>query len=71
MSKNYLRILTGFVNSPECDTHKQASETASYVLCDCEALATLRFENLGSHFMKPGDLENISVSKILHFVQDV
>jgi hypothetical protein len=39
------------------------------VLCDCEALATLRFRHLCHHFMKPGDYEDISVSKILQFVQ--
>jgi hypothetical protein len=42
---------------------------SSHVLCDCEALATLRFRHLSHHFMKPGDFEDISVSKILHFVQ--
>ena len=42
---------------------------ASHVLCDCETLATLRFRHLGHHFMKPGDFEDVSVSKILHFVQ--
>jgi hypothetical protein len=31
-------------------------------------LATLRFRHLGCHFMKPGDLEDIFVSKILHVV---
>jgi hypothetical protein len=34
-------------NSPKCNTCKQVSETASQVLCDCEALATLRFRHLG------------------------
>jgi hypothetical protein len=83
LSRNQLRIMTGLltehyhlkghlfklglVNSPECDRCKQASETASHVLCDFEALATLRFRHL-SYFMKQGDFEDISVSKILHFV---
>jgi hypothetical protein len=87
LSRNQLRILIGLltghshlkghqfklglVNSLECDRCKQASETASHVLCDCEALATLRYKYLGFHFMKPGDSEDISVSKILHFVQGV
>jgi hypothetical protein len=85
LSRNQLRIMTGLlkghchlkghlfklglVNSPECNRCKQASETVSHVLCDCEALVTLRFRHLGRHFMKPGDFEDISVSKILHFVQ--
>jgi hypothetical protein len=62
-------INLGLVNSPECDRCKQASETASHVPCDCEALATSRFRYLGHYFMKPGDFEDISVSKILHFAQ--
>jgi hypothetical protein len=84
LSRNQLRIMTGLLtgqchliwhsfnlgmeNNPECDRYKQAPETASHVLCDCEALATLRFRHLG-HFMKPGDFENISLSRKLHFVQ--
>jgi hypothetical protein len=59
----------GLVNSPKCDRCKQVSEMASHVLCDCEALATLRFRHLGHYFMKPGDFEDISVSKVLHFVK--
>jgi len=62
-------IKLGLVHGPNCDSRKQASETASHILCDCEALATLQFRHLGHHFMKPGDTEDISVSKILHFVQ--
>jgi hypothetical protein len=79
LNRNQLRILTGLftghlfklglVDSPECDRCKQASETASHVLGNCEALAALRFRYLGYHFMKPGDFKGISVSKLLHFVQ--
>ena len=58
----------GLANSPECDRCKQAYETSSHILCDCEALATLKFRHLG-YFMKPGDSGDISVSRILHFVQ--
>jgi hypothetical protein len=70
-NRNQLRILTGLftghchlkghlfklglVDSPECDRCKQASETASHVLGNCEVLAALRFRYLGYHFMKPGD----------------
>jgi hypothetical protein len=34
-----------------------------------EVLATLKFRHLGHHFMTQCDFEDISVSKILHFVQ--
>jgi hypothetical protein len=50
---------------------QQASTTASHVFCDCVALATLRFKHLGQHCMTPGDLKDISISRILHFVQGV
>jgi hypothetical protein len=85
LSRNQLRTMTGLlrghfhlkghlfklklVKSPKCDRCLQASETASHVLCDSKALATLRFRHLGHHFMKPGDSGDISVGKILHFVQ--
>jgi hypothetical protein len=39
----------GLVNSPEHDIHKQASEMATHLLCDCQALATLRIRHLGCH----------------------
>jgi hypothetical protein len=68
--KGYL-FKMGLVDSPNCDKCKQASETASNVLCECEALAVLRFRDLGHHFLKPGDCTDISISKVLHFVQSV
>ena len=46
-------------------------ETASHILRDCETLTTLRYRHLCHHFLKPGDFEDISVSRILHFVQVV
>jgi hypothetical protein len=48
----------GLVNSPECNRRKQASDTHTRtharILCDCEALAILRFRHPGCHFMKQG-----------------
>ena len=54
----------GLVDNPGCGRCKQAIETVSDVLWNCEALITLRFKHLGQHFMKPGDFEDISVSRI-------
>jgi hypothetical protein len=84
LSRNRLRTMTGLltghcnlkghlfnlglVMSPKCNRWKQTCEMASHVLCDCEALATVRFRHLG-HFMRLGNFEDISVSRILHFVQ--
>jgi len=40
----------------------------SHVLCDCEALAALRFIHLDRRFMKPGDWGNLCWH-ILRYVQ--
>jgi hypothetical protein len=87
LGRNQLQIMTGLltehchikghpfklelVTSSECDRYKQVPGTASHVLCDSKALATLRFRHLDQHIIKPGDSEDISVSRILHFVQSV
>jgi hypothetical protein len=67
LSRNQLKIMTGLltghcnlkghlsklghVNSSECDRCNQASETASHVPCDHEALATLRCKHISCHLM--------------------
>jgi len=55
------------VNSPQCDR----SSTASHVVYECWALATLRLSQLAHHFTNPGDFQDICASKILHIVQSV
>jgi hypothetical protein len=82
LSRNQLRIFRGLVmghchlkghlghvNIPKCDRCKQASETTSNVHFDSETLATLRSRYLGHQFIKPAHFEDISVSRILQFVQ--
>ena len=59
------------VDSPGRDTCKQASQMASHVLCDCEALVVLRLRHLGSHFFQAVNNANISVSNTVQFVQSV
>jgi hypothetical protein len=81
LRRNHLQIMLGLLRG-HChlsghlfklgladNSGKQASEMVLQVLYDCEALATLRFRHLARHFMKPGDLEEISVSRILQDVQ--
>ena len=34
----------------------------------CDALEVATFRHLGHHFLKPGDFADISLSKVLHFV---
>jgi hypothetical protein len=42
-----------------------------HVICDCEALAALRFRHLGHYFLKPSDIADIYISQVLHFVESV
>jgi len=44
---------------------------ASHILCDGEAVATLRFRHLGQHFMKPSNTEDIHIGRIPHVFEDV
>jgi hypothetical protein len=60
----------GLVDSAGCDICKQAFEMAPHVLCNCEALVMLRFRHWGCYFLKPDAFADISISKVLHFVQD-
>ena len=59
------------VGSPRCDRCRQAVEMTSRVLCNSEAVAVLRFGQLCHHFSKLDGIANISLSKVLHFVQSV
>jgi hypothetical protein len=45
----------GLENDPICERCLEADESAAHILCDCEALAFLRFRHLGQFFMKPSD----------------
>jgi ribonuclease HI len=58
----------GKLSSPNCRRCYHETETASHVLCDCEALADLRFRHLGRFFLKPGDYHEILLSRILCFI---
>jgi hypothetical protein len=50
---------TALVDNPRCGRRKQATGTTSHVLCDCEALNTLRFGHLVQHFIKSSNSEDI------------
>jgi hypothetical protein len=45
------------------------TEAPSDILCECLALAGLRFRPLGKHFMEPSDYDKILLCKILDFVR--
>jgi hypothetical protein len=57
--------------SPTFERCLEEDESATHILCDCEAIAYLRFRHLDHYFMEPGDYQDAPVSKILHFIRSV
>jgi hypothetical protein len=45
----------GLSNCPTCERCQEEDETATHVLCECEALAHRRLRHLGQYFMDPSD----------------
>jgi hypothetical protein len=52
----------GLTDSPICERCLEKEELATHILCDCEAIAYLRFRHLGHHFMEPGDYHDTPAS---------
>jgi hypothetical protein len=49
----------------------EEDESATHILCDCEAIAKLRFHHLGQFFMEPSDYYDATINRVLHFIRSV
>jgi hypothetical protein len=56
--------LMGLPDSPLCRKCGVKEETSAHILCECEALATLRCRYLGSFFLEPQDIKSLSLGAI-------
>jgi hypothetical protein len=54
----------GLSDSPLCRRCAAEDETSAHILCECEALASLR---QGSSFLEPEDIKSISLGAICNF----
>jgi hypothetical protein len=54
-------------DSPLCRKCGVMEETSVHILCECEALASLRHAYLGSFFLEPKDIQSISLGAIWSF----
>jgi hypothetical protein len=61
----------GLIDNPTCERCLQEDESATHILCDCEAIAHLRFRHLGLFFMEPSDFYDDPIFKVLHFIRSV
>jgi hypothetical protein len=58
-------------DDPTCERCLQEDESATHILCDCEAIAYLRFRHLGQFLMEPSDFYDAPIIKVLHFIRSV
>ena len=59
--------LMGLSGSPLCRRCRAEDETSAHILCECEALASLRRTYLGSFFFNPEAIKSVSLGAIWNF----
>ena len=59
--------LMGLSDSPLCRRIGAEDETSTHILCECEALPSVRHVYLGSFFLEPEDIKSISLGDIWNF----
>jgi len=59
--------LMGLTNIPLCRRCEAEDESLALILCECEALVALRYVYLGSFFLDPEDIKNLSLGAIWIF----
>jgi hypothetical protein len=64
-------IQLGLADDPTCERCLEKDELATHILCDCEAIAYLRFRQLGQFFMEPRDYYDAPINKVLHLIRRV
>ena len=57
----------GLGNDPICRKCGTEDETSVHILCECEALASLRYIHLGSFFLDLEDIKKLGVGDIWSF----
>jgi hypothetical protein len=50
-------------DDPICVRCLQDDESATHILCDCEAIAYIRFHHLDQFFMEPSDFYDTAIKK--------
>ena len=59
--------LLGLLDSRLCGKCGVREETSAHILCECEALASLRHAYLGSFFLEPEDIRSLGLGAIWNF----
>ena len=64
--RRHLHLL-GLADSPLCRRCGVEEETSAHILCECEALASLRHAYLDSSSLGPEDITSIGLGAIWNF----
>jgi hypothetical protein len=59
----------GLTDGPLCQRCGAEEETSAHILCECEALATLRHAIFGSFFLYPADVRSLSLGAVWNVMQ--
>jgi hypothetical protein len=59
----------GLRNNLTCRKCGAEEQTSVPILCECEALASLRYTYLGSFFLDPEDIRKLSIGVIWNFAK--
>jgi hypothetical protein len=66
--RRHLQVM-GLCDSPVCRKCGTGEESSVHILCECEALASLRHKYLGSFFLDPEDIRLLGVGAIWNFAK--
>jgi hypothetical protein len=66
--RRHLYIM-GLSNIPTCRKCSTEEETSVHILCECEALASLKHTHLGSFSLDPEDIRKLIVGAIWYFAK--
>jgi len=66
--RRHLHIM-GLGNDPMCRKCGTEKETSVHILCECEALASLRHAYLGSFFLDPENIRELGMGAIWNFAK--
>jgi hypothetical protein len=64
--RRHLHLL-GLLGGPLCRRRGVKAETSAHILCECEALVSLRRTYLGCFFLEPWDIKSINLGAIWNF----
>jgi len=66
--RRHLHVL-GLNDNPTCRKCVTEEETSAHILCEYEALASIRHAHLGSFFLNPEDIRVLEIGAIWNFAK--